>query len=113
MDSIVKNIVDYCEYATLKDYDNYYDNYHSDIEVDIDFARELLDGDKDVDNLNDFDKWSELSWYLQKKQGEAAKLLNYKAAETTDEQGCLFIVNMTDRLDELKLEYVEQFSKKC
>ena len=37
------------------------------------------------------------SWYIQAKQGEAAKLMGYEACESQDEQGAVYIVPMFER----------------
>lgn len=66
-------------------------------DVTEDEARDLLDG---TDESSDGD----ISWFIQAKQGEAAKVLGYEAAEAEDEQGAVYIVPMLDKLNELTLK---------
>jgi hypothetical protein len=42
-------------------------------------------------------------WAVQALQGQAAKLLGYTAAESEDEQGTVYIVPMTGKLQDLEL----------
>lgn len=42
------------------------------------------------------------SWYIQKKQGEAGKLLGYDGAISDDEQGTVYIIPMFGREKDLK-----------
>jgi len=42
-------------------------------------------------------------WYIQAKQGEAAKLMGYEACESQDEQGAVYIVPMFGREKDLIL----------
>lgn len=66
------------------------------IKCDEDEAERLLDGRTEADNGED-------SWWVQAKQGEAAKLMGYEAVESTDEQGSTWIVPMLTRENDLKL----------
>jgi len=76
------------------------------VEVDEDQAERLLDG---RDTAFDYGKDGETDWWIQAKQGEAAKLMGYEAVEARDEQGTVYIVPMFGREENLKLESIEEF----
>ena len=66
--------------------------------VDVDTAESLLDGSE-----NEWDHGADAddSWWLQGKRGECAVKMGYDGCEDTDEQGRVYIVPMTGRLNEL------------
>lgn len=69
------------------------------LDVNNEVAERMLDG---RDNVHGED-----GWWIQRKQGECAKKMGYKAASSTDEQGCVYIVPMLGRESDLKLIEVE------
>lgn len=73
------------------------------LDVDEHAAERMLD---ERDPAHDHTGNSEDNWYIQWKQGECAKLMGYEACEATDEQGAVWIVPMTGRVNDLKLESV-------
>ena len=60
-------------------------------------AESLLDDSAQSDD-------AEISWKIQALQGAAAKALGYGAAESTDEQGAVYIVPMHRRENDLTLD---------
>ena len=76
------------------------------LEVGADAAERMLDG---RDNAFDHGRDGEDDWWLQAKQGEAAKLMGYEAVEAKDEQGSVWIVPMLGREADLKLIEKESF----
>jgi hypothetical protein len=69
------------------------------LDVDEEQAEELLTGES---TAYDFDLDGEDDWFIQAKQGECAKLMGFDACEAEDEQGVVYIVPMTGKLNELK-----------
>lgn len=69
--------------------------------VDSETAESLLDG-SESEWTHDCD--GEDSWWLQGKQGECAKKMGYKACQSDDEQGTVYIVPMLNREPDLEIE---------
>lgn len=65
-------------------------------------AETLLDGSESEWNQA-FSCDGEDSWWLQGKRGECAVKMGYDGCEDEDEQGTVYIVQMTGRESELKL----------
>ena len=80
----------------IKDISNY-------LEVDLEDAERVLDG---RDMAFDYSGDCEDDWYVQKKQGECAKLMGYRACESIDEQGVVYIVPMYSFEDKLVRESI-------
>lgn len=81
-----------------------------DLEMDEDDAYDILCGhetiwdladDQDAEDLADFD------WAVQGLQAKAAQKAGYLAAQSIDEQGTVYIINMVGRESLLKLEEEE------
>jgi len=71
-------------------------------EIDEEQAEELLSGNlSEYDIIEDGMEAGEYGWYIQQKQGEAAKLLGYDGAMGEDEQGLVYIIPMTGREGDL------------
>lgn len=68
------------------------------VEVDEDDAERLLDG---RDTAFDHGKDGETDWWVQAKQGEAARMMGFEACRARDEQGTVYIVPMFGREKEL------------
>lgn len=80
----------------INDIVNYLDE-----KIDIPTAESLLDGSVGAYEVLSGEEAGDLGWYIQMKQGEAAKLLGYDAAIGEDEQGSVYIVPMLGRESEL------------
>lgn len=78
LNDIVQHIMDVCE-------------------CDEEEAQDYLDGSEHHED-------GEMDWMIQGLQGDAAKVLGYRAAQSEDEQGAVYIVPMFGRESELKLE---------
>jgi len=77
-------------------------------DCDNDTAIDLLDDTKRAffymceNGNNENGEAGEAAWYIQKKQGEAGKLLGYDGAISDDEQGTVYIIPMMGRENDLK-----------
>jgi len=70
---------------------------------DEETAQNLLDASDSIwnlDSVDDEDK-ADIDFDIQKLQGQAAKALGFRAAETADEQGTVWIVDMLNREKDL------------
>jgi len=90
----------------IEDYELYDDEIIAEIAdnlgVDNDIAESLLDGSQSANDLM-LEDAGEADWWIQSKQGECAKKMGYKACQSTDEQGTVYIVPMMGRESDLKL----------
>ncbi len=75
------------------------------LEIDEDDAERVLDG---RDTAWDHGGEGEEDWWVQAKQGECAKKMGFLACESEDEQGVVYIVSMSGKEKELKLEGVKE-----
>ena len=67
-------------------------------------AERVLDGRSTAfDHKGD----GEDDWWVQGIQGQVARKMGYKACESRDEQGVVYIISMKDRENELKLENID------
>lgn len=74
------------------------------LEIDAENAERVLDGrDTAFDHGGD----GEDDWWIQGQQGECAKKMGYEAVQSRDEQGAVYIVPMTGKLERMKLEKIE------
>jgi len=79
------------------------DLYDEQIIEDIALALDT-DSDTAYGYLTDRDQADgEDGWYIQQCQAETARKLGYVAVESEDEQGAVYAISMTDRLDMLRL----------
>lgn len=79
--------------AAIRDIANYFD-------IDDEAAESVLDGSKSVWDLDG--NWGgEDDWWVQGKQGEAAKNMGYQGAKGIDEQGTVYIMPMKGREGDL------------
>jgi len=78
--------------SVIKDIADYFD-------TNDEHAERILDGRKVVGALDGYD--GEDDWWVQGKQGEAAKNMGYEAARGEDEQGTVYIVPMFGREKDL------------
>ena len=81
-----------------------------DMEIDEDEALDLLTGYSsiwDIAEASDSTDIGEFDWALQGLQAKAARNMGYLAAESIDEQGTVYIINMIGRENLLKLEREE------
>lgn len=70
------------------------------LSIDRDTAQDLLNSKLTAGDITgDYED----GWFIQAMQGQAAKNMGYLGCESEDEQGCVYIVPMNDRLSELKL----------
>ncbi len=87
--------------------DDYYklDNIVSEImnyaDIDEEIAQNLLDGSVGEYEVLEGESAAELGWWIQGKQGEAAKTLGYDGTSSIDEQGTVYIIPMLNREFEL------------
>ena len=96
------------DYEKLNDIVSDVENY---ADVDNEMAQGLLDGSEDpFEIIEDGEMAGDLSWFIQGKQGESAKILGYDGAESEDEQGTVYIVPMIGRESDL-IEVVEDMGK--
>lgn len=96
----LSNTIETCEFFYHDDYaklDDIVSNIANVAEVSEDEARDLLDSTEESSD-------GDISWFIQAKQGEAAKILGYEAAEAVDEQGTVYIVPMLNKLNKLTLQ---------
>ncbi len=70
-------------------------------DVDVETAEGLLDASESEWDLEEMD--ADKSWWLQGKRGECAKKMGYDGCEDEDEQGTVYIIPMTGKLDKLTL----------
>jgi len=68
--------------------------------VDLEVAEDLLDGSK---SEWDYECDGESSWWLQGKRGQCAVKMGYDGCKDSDEQGRVYIVPMSGKVDKLKL----------
>jgi len=68
--------------------------------VDLEVAEDLLDGSK---SEWDYECDGESAWWLQGKRGECAVKMGYDGCKDYDEQGRVYIVPMSGKVDKLKL----------
>jgi hypothetical protein len=87
----------------IDDIVQYYDKYGIDVKRET--AEDLLIGSEMAINIGN-ESAGDFSWYIQGKQGEAAKLLGYDGAISRDEQGTVYIVPMFGRESDL-IEIIE------
>ena len=78
---------------TIADIANYFD-------VDAEQAESLLDGTL---TAFDVDGDGEDDWYLQGKQGQAARNMGYLVAKGEDEQGAVYLFSASNRESKLTL----------
>ena len=72
-------------------------------DVDEEAAQDLLSEKVSAFDIGlDGEEAGDLSWYCQRLLGECATLLGEDAIRATDEQGTVYIVPMTGKLDRLK-----------
>ena len=77
--------------SVIQDIANYF-------EIDEDEAEKVLTGRTSVFNIGGD---GEDDWWVQGKQGEAAKNMGYEAVKSEDEQGAVYIVPMLGRENDL------------
>jgi len=68
------------------------------LNINEDDAERVLDG---RDTAWDYNGDGEADWYMLQLQAECAKEMGYKACRSQDEQGVVYMICMTDMLDEL------------
>lgn len=88
LDSIIEHVRDYANYLGA--------------DIDLEEAQDLLDSTNEAYDVVDYDVAGELSWFIQTRQGEAAKVLGYNGAIAEDEQGTVYIIPMFGRENDLK-----------
>lgn len=84
-------------------------NRFFDIELDEDDAYDILCGHETIWDLaegQDAEDLAEFDWTVQGLQAKAAQKAGYLAAESIDEQGTVYIINMIGKESLLKLEEV-------
>ena len=69
---------------------------------DLELAESLLDA-SESEWSQDFDCEGEDSWWLQGKRGECAVKMGFEGCEDEDEQGVVYIIPMSGKLNKLKL----------
>ncbi len=68
-------------------------------------AERMLDGrDTAFDHGGD----GEDDWWIQGIQGQVARKMGYKACESEDEQGAVYIISMKNMENKLKLENIDE-----